>query len=341
MKTTQIRSLLLPVLILLLLAALAPACGSSQTDPIALTLTPLSDSLRQTITALAGDAGGDDTLQTAVAVATQRAGEIYATQTSNAALSEPARLATATAIAPVVAELPQYGLDIGDGYVAWLHAPVTIELSTYMSNAYVNDYPLITAADFVLAADIRMDTVGSMSGCGFMFRSNGDADEPDQYSVLITRVAGGYMAFMALANGNIANFKYFYPKDFDRSFSWFNNETNRLAVVARGTILKMYTNGHLVAEVDITLPPVGPVPVLPQFELPPGATDQQKADYDNVYDHYDSAIDLINGQIAQAMKNYSAGKSVYTDGLLGMIAFNQSGNMKCEFENAWLFVLNR
>lgn len=327
-------------LTLLLLMVITGGCGTRKLDAISQTLTPMTASVRGTATARAEDMGGGDTLETAIVVATQRAQEIYATQTVQAALNEPARLATITAMAPVVAELPLYGLDISDGYVAWMHNPAIIELTGYMTNGYANDYPLVTAADFVLAADIKMDTIGSMSGCGFMIRSNGDQDEPDQYSVLITRVATGYMAFMATADGNLANFQYFFPKDKDKSFNWQNNETNRLAVVAQGNILDLYTNGHLVAEIDTTAPPPGIVPTLPQVTLPPGATAEQLADYNNLYAQYDATIAMINSQIVEAEHNFAAGHPVYTDGMLGMVAFNQSGHMICQYENAWLFILN-
>jgi len=317
-----------------------PYACTGKPDPFAGTLTPMSALLRETVTARAGGSSVEDTLKTAIVVATQRGEVIHATQTANAALNEPSRLATATAIAPVVAELPRYGLDISNGYVAWLHKPVTIDLQGYMTNGYANDYLLIPAGDFVLAADISMDSIGSLSGCGFMFRSNGDSKEPDQYSVLITRAATGYLAFMATSKGNIANFSYYFPRSVDKSFNWFNNQPNRLAVVARGNLIDMYTNGHLIAEVDITQPPPIEVPRMPSMELPPGATDEQKADFENLYNQYDETIDTINGQIARARANYASSRAIYTDGLLGLIAFNQSGKMTCKYENAWLFILN-
>jgi hypothetical protein len=337
-KMTFIKGIVLACLLLL---GGTSGCGAAQLDPISQTLTPLSASVRGTATARAGSGGVEDALQTAIAVATQRSQVVYATQTANAALNEPARLATVTAMAPVVAELPRYSIDISDGYVAWMHNPVTINLQGYMTNGYKNDYPLITAADFVIAADIKMDSIGSMSGCGFMFRSNGDPKEPDQYSVLITRVATGYLAFMATAKGNIANFSYYFPKSVDKSFNWFNNETNRLAVVARGDLIDMYTNGHLIAEVDTTLPPPNQVPSLPTIQLPPGATAQQQQDFQNMNAQYDDAFKMINSQLAKARSNFLAGHAVYSDGMLGFIAFNQSGTMTCTFENAWLFILNR
>jgi hypothetical protein len=324
---------LLPVMIM-------AGCGGGK-DPFGPVLTPMSGAIRETITARAGGAGSEDVLKTAVAVATQKADEIHATQTAFAGLNDASRLATVTAVAPVAAELPRYGVDMSEGYVGWLHNPVTISLSGYMTNGYANDYPLVTAPDFVMAADIRMDSIGSMSGCGFMFRSNGDMDESDQYSVLITRAATGYLAFMATADGNVANFSYYFPHDIDKSFNWFNNEKNRLAIVVRGNLVDMYTNGHKIAAVDITLPPPTSVPPIPSMELPEGASEQQREDYQNLFGQYDSAFSTINSQMAFARANYAKDRAIYTDGMLGLIAFNESGNMTCAFDNAWLFILNK
>ena len=163
-------------LYILLLSILVYGCSSSALpESISLTLTPMSGMIRETLTARAGEEGSSgNELATAVAKATAKAGDIYATQTARAALNEPSRLATVTAMAPVVAELPLYGVDPADGYVAWLHQPVTLDLSGFGQTGFANDYPQITAADFVMASDITWNTKNSISGCGFMFRSNGD-----------------------------------------------------------------------------------------------------------------------------------------------------------------------
>jgi hypothetical protein len=341
MKNKYYLSVLRLALIILFLAGAVSGCGSNAMKSIDETLTPMSASVLGTATARAENAGSGDTLKTAEAVATQKSQVIYATQTARASLNEPARLATITAMAPVIAELPRYGIDISAGYVAWMHDPVTISLTGYMTNDYANDYPQITAADFVMASDITWNTQSSLSGCGFMFRSNGDQHEPDQYTVLITRTAGGYMAFLATAKGNFANFHYYYPKEVDKSFSWFNDAKNRLAVVARGNLIDMYTNGHLIGEVDTTKPPQTISLNMPTVNLTSGATPAQQQEYDNMTAEYSQAINMINAQLAQAQSNFMKGRAVYTDGLLGFIAMNQSGTMTCKFENAWLFILNQ
>jgi hypothetical protein len=333
----------LPMIILTitLLPIMACVVGTKVLDPMLLTLTPMSASVKGTATARAENAGSGDELATAIAKATEQAGFIYETQTAVGALNEPSRLATATAIAPVVAELPRYGIDPAEGYVAWLHDPATIELQGYQQTGYVNDHQEITAKDFVMAADITWNTKSSIFGCGFMFRSDGNTNKPNQYTVIITRVASGYLAFMAMANGKIANFQTYFPKNEDRSFSWFNDATNRLAVVARGNLLDLYTNGVLIGKVDTTAPPPNSVPNPPTFALPDNANEQMIQDFQDQSSIFDDSINQINSQLAEAKRNYGNQPAIFTDGFLGFIGVSQSGTMVCKFENAWLFILDK
>ena len=76
----------------------------------------------------------------------------------------------------------------------------------------------VTAKNFVLAADVTWNTQYGDSGCGFVFRSNGDKQKPDQYMLIATRFANGRVVFTAVADGELANIHDFYPKDADRSF---------------------------------------------------------------------------------------------------------------------------
>jgi hypothetical protein len=336
-RNTKRISFLL-ALFLLTVILFAASCGK-KLDSISMTLTPMSASIVGTATARAADTGGSDDLATAIANATTQAGEIYATQTARASINEPSRLATATAIAPVVAELPRYGIDPGDGYVAWMHAPVTINLQGYQQTGYANDYQSITAADFVMAADITWHSGSSLFGCGFMFRSDGNTNKPNQYTVFITRTASGYMAFMAMADGKIANFTTFFPKNEDKSFSWFEDATNRLAVVARGNKLDLYTNGVLISTFDVTSPPPATLPKPPALTLPDNPTAQMAQDYADQNGIYDQAINQINQQLAEAKNNFGGNPAILTDGFLGFIGLSNSGTVTCKFENAWLFIL--
>jgi hypothetical protein len=239
----------------------------------------------------------------------------------------------------VVAELPRYGIDPGDGYVAWMHAPVTISLQGYQQTGYANDYQSITAANFVMAADITWHSGNSLFGCGFMFRSDGNTNKPNQYTVFITRTASGYIAFMAMADGQIANFTTFFPKNEDKSFSWFENATNRLAVVARGNKLDLYTNGVLISQFDVTTPPPATLPRPPALTLPDNPTAQMAQDYADQNGIFDQAINQINQNLAEANKNSGGKPAILTDGFLGFIGLSNSGTVTCKFENAWLFIL--
>lgn len=327
---------------LMLLLILVYGCNAaSMPESISLTLTPMSALVRATLTARADEeSGSGDELATAVAKATTRAGEIYATQTARAALNEPARLATVTAMAPVVAELPRYGVDPADGYVAWLHEPRTIDLSGFGQTGFANDYPQITAADFVMASDITWNTKNSISGCGFMFRSNGDQNKPSQYMTLITRTGMGRIGWLALMDGEVSNFREYYPKDQDKNFSWFNDSTNRLVVVARGDKISIYSNGTLIDEIDIKQGPPDITLKQPKIVIPPNVLPGQLEQFRQLANEQDQGNNQSKVQLEEARKNFAIKKPFLYDGLLGFLAASDAGRTICTFQNAWLFILN-
>lgn len=332
-----------PVLVIfILILSMACILQSQQTDSMSLTLTPMSAELARTVTARIENVGGaSNQLATAIAKATSNSAEIYATQTLLASLNDKSKMATATAIAPVVAELPRYGVKPGQGHVAWMQKPITIDLNGYQQYGYANDYSQVTAGNFVLVSDIKWYTYNSLSACGFMFRSNGDKNKPNQYMVFITRFATGYLAFAATMNGDIANVRTFYPKQQDKSFDWSNNATNRLAVVADGNAINVYTNGVLIGEIDTTQPPPSSLPAPPSIELPQGATlPPGLNDYQNQVDQYSQTINQLQAQLAAAQQNYAKSKPVLSNGLLGFLGISQSGQTICTFSNAWLFIID-
>jgi hypothetical protein len=332
----------LPFLSLMVVLIMACGLGAKPLDSRSLTLTPMSQLVRETLTARAGAQGGaSNELATAVAQATEKSEQIYATQTARASLNEPARLASVTAMAPAVAELPRYGVDPASGYVAWIHNPATIDLNGFNQTGYANDYPQITAADFVLAADIKWNTRNSLSGCGFMFRSDGNQNNPNQYSLIITRVASGHMGFLAIANGEISNYREYFIKNGDRSFDWLNGSTNRLALVARGNSLDFYTNGNLIGQVDITQPPPPTILDFAALEIPAGLAPGPLEQFQSIASQNEEGSQQVQDQLGQAQKNFSKNKPFFYDGLLGFLGLSQSGQMTCEFSNSWLFILNQ
>ena len=331
----------LPFLSLVLLLVTACGFGSASLDAISLTITPMSQRVRETLTARAGEQGGaGDELGTAFAKATEKSAQIYATQTARAALNEPARLATVTAMAPVVAELPRYNVDPADGYVAWLHQPAVIDLNGFSQTGFANDYPQITAKDFVMAADITWNTKNSLSGCGFMFRSNGDQKKPSQYMVLITRTATGHAGWLALMDGEVSNFREYYPKDQDKSFNWFNDSTNRLAIVVRGDLIDLYTNGTLIGQINIKEGPPDAILKAPKIVIPENVLPDQLDQFRQLANEQDQGNNQIRGQLNDARKNFAIKKPFLYDGLLGFLGASDAGRMICTFQNGWLFILN-
>jgi hypothetical protein len=315
-------------------------CGmDTQTDSSNATLTAMSQAIAGTATAESANASDAGDLATAQAEATVQSREISATQTAQLANRDVTKLATATVAAPIIAELPTYGLDASSGRVGWIHDPLTLDVSGYQQFAYGNDYMNVTAKNFVLAADLTWDTQYGDSGCGFMFRSNGNKQKPDQYMVIATRFANGRVIFTAVADGQLANIRHFYPKEADRSFQWRNGTTNRIAIVARDNIIEIYTNSVKIGEIDTTQPPKQPI--LPPKPAPPDdKTDKvaQKA-YQAQLEEYQNIIQQAQVNFQTAKSNFQEGKSVFTDGFLSMLALTQGGRTVCTFDNAWLWLL--
>lgn len=316
-----------------------PACspkGPSETDP---GIAALGTAVAQTATAAALSGGEVNDLATAEAKATEKARDVQATQTARAVGQSGSEAAEATLAAPMVAELPQYGLDKSSGRPAWLHDPLVLEISGYQQMTYGNDHMEVTAADFVLAADLTWDTQYGSSGCGFMFRSDGNQDKPNMYLILATRFANGHVIFSALADGEIANVHDFYPKTNDKSFQWQNGTTNRLAIVARGNLIEIYTNGVKIGEVDTTKPPTQ----LPSPPKPFPPIDQSDAAamqaYQNQLKEYQDILKQQEAMFRTAQKNYNERMAVFDEGFLAFVAASESGKTKCTFEDAWLWLL--
>jgi len=310
-----------------------------QSAPVNGTQTAFDRIVNQTITArFIQQKGSGGALTTAFANATQ----LSQTNTAQALLNAAVYPATATAIFPILEELPFYGVSPLDGNVTWIHRPITISLTGINQFGYANDYPQITAGDFVLASDITWNTKYGLSGCGFMFRSDGNKAGPNQLMVLITRSAEGMVAYVATAGGKITNYQTYYPWVKDRTFNWQNDSTNRLVVVARGKLVDIYTNRVLIAEVDTSQPPSNTVnkPVIPTLTASPSA--QQLQDYQQMMQDYQSTNEQLSAQSAEAQRNYNSNNiHPLLNGFLGFAASNASGITTCKFSNAWLFLFKQ
>jgi len=338
-KTTQrIRLFLLLTAGLALVSVTSCAAFglSNEVDP---TLSSLSTAVA--LTATAAEKGGQSVneLATAQVKGTQKSQEIQATQTAAAVGRSETELAEATRSAPIIAELPQFNLDPSKGRTGWLQGPLVLEISGYQEIAYGNDKMEVTAADFALAADLTWDTQYGSSGCGIMFRSNGDKEEPSQYMILASRFANGHIIFTAMLDGEIANIHDFFPKTNDPSFQWQNGTTNRLAVVARGNMIEIYTNGSKIGEVDTTQPPTRlpsppePFPPLDQTNIP--AMDA----YNAQLKEYSDIVAEGERMYQSAVKNYMERQAVLNEGFLAFIAASESGRTICTFDKAWLWLI--
>lgn len=323
-------------LVLLLIQGCAAFGLESNADP---TLSGLSTAVAQTATAAKLSGGSGDSLATAQFEATRMSSEILATQTARAVGRSEAELAEATLAAPIIAELPQYNLDPAKGRVGWLQGPLVLEITGYSEFAYGNDKMEVTAADFALAADITWDTQYGSSGCGFMFRSDGKKDDPNQYMVIATRFGSGHVIFTALADGEVANIHDFFPKTEDQSFAWQNGTTNRLTIIARGTLIEIYTNGVKIGEVDTTQPP-SRLPSPPKPIAPLDKTNEASMQaYEDQLKEYSDIIKQSETMYQTAVKNYSERLAIFDEGFLAMIAASESGRTKCTFDNSWLWLI--
>jgi hypothetical protein len=291
-------------------------------------------------TATAEEASGDETgrkLETAQANATSTSEAVAATQTARAANRSEAQIATSTVAAPILAELPFYDVEATGGRVGWIPEPQTISITGYQQSSFVN--APVTAADFVLASDVTWDTQYGSSGCGFMFRSDGDRNKPNAYMVLATRFASGHVIFTAIAKGELANLHDFFPKNNDKSFKWENGTTNRLAIVARSNHIDIYSNTAKVAEIDTTEPPTPmnapPAPVEPLNKKDQAAMDQ----YFKQVEEYQDIIKQMQDQYNKALIKYSNEPAIFTDGFLALLALSESGRTQCKFENTWLWLI--
>lgn len=328
--------------IITLSATLACGVNLSGEDPES-TIEAMSTSIVLTATAAAAEDSGESsgTVKTAQAEATQKSASIALTQTAIAGSQNQQQAELDAAAGPVIAEIPMYGVDPDNGQFGWAHDPVTLEIEGYQETAFANDYMHIPAADFAMAADITWDTQYGTSGCGFMFRSDGNQNKPNQYLVLLSRAGLGHAVFMATADGEPANLQDFYIRDEDRSFDFHNGATNRLVIVAKGNLIEIFTNGVKIAEVDTTQPPKKPAH--PPKPVPP--VDPEDNNAVNIYNaqvaEYEDLVSQMSETYGTASLNFEEKEAIYAQGFLGMIAISESGHTRCDFSDAWLWLINQ
>jgi hypothetical protein len=329
----------LSFVIISFLAIAVSACSGGASNQEA-TAQALSESFSLTSTAAAADAfSANDNLATVQAQATQSSQDIAATQSAANQLSSEVQSATATAVAPLIAELPAYGVDPSDGYMAWIHPPVTLDIQGYLQYDYANYFIGTTATDFVISADITWDTSYGTSGCGFVLRSDGNEDALNQYLAIATRGGNGRVIFSSMVEGEVENAIDHYAYGKDPLFDWQNGTTNRITVVARGEIFSIYTNGTKVGEVAAGKPPVLVLP-LPPVAPPEGSSNDIQEKYELELKEYDDLVAQMTTRHQQNIAIYQPDTPYFERGFVALVALSESGRTICQFDNTWLWIMN-
>lgn len=320
------------------LAALACNAGGGTQA----TVQALGQTIEGTATAAAAaGVGPGELVQTAEAAATAQGSALLETAQAAIGISEADQAATAAAAGPLLADLPTYGVDPTQGSLAWVHPPVTVQVSGYLQSDFENKYLGTVARDFVVSSDITWNTTTGLSACGFLFRSDGNQDAVNQYLGLISRGGNGRAVFQAMVDGQNKNTVDMYAYGKDPTFQWRNDTTNRLTIVARGDTFTFYTNGTKVGEVVAGQRPqsayIPPAPTAPPADAPQAAQDAYKQ---ALADHQDMVNDIQSR--AQAQAGGAQGPVPFFDrGFVAMIAVSESGTTTCEFNNTWLWLFDQ
>jgi len=327
---------------LVVVGSLLSACGSGSSDVARQsTVEAISASVRGTATAAAGaNLDSSAAVETAQAEATSQSQLAAGTQAAQAALGADAQTATAAAYAPILAELPRYGVDPSAGRMGWIHPPVTLEVEGFMQYDYINHFIATLADDFVVSADITWDAIGAASGCGFVLRSDGKEEALNQYLTIMTRVASGHVLFATMAEGEVVTGQDIYAQGRDPNFNWQNQATNRLTVVGRGNRFWVYTNGNLVGEIDPSAPPLQPN-LPPEPERPVDTSNAEAmANYLQQQAEYEIVVEQINADFRARRRALQNADTTFERGFIALVALSQSGRKTvCEFNNTWLWLM--
>jgi hypothetical protein len=296
----------------------------------------MSASIRETATAQAEFAlNPDASVATAHALATEQELSIAATQAAGITLSDEAKAATASAEAPILAELPKYDVDPSAGRVGWIHPPETLEVEGFMQYDYVNYFISTLASDFVISADITWDAIGSEASCGFVMRSDGNEAAMDTYLATISRVGSGHFLFLTVAKGEMVTGQVFYANGRDPAFDWQNGATNRLTVVGRGNHFWIYTNGTLIGDVDPSAPPVLNLPPKPEK-----TAGMSEAEFLLAQAQFDAEVAQVKAEYNARLKALKNADTTFDRGFMALVALSRAGKKAtCQFDNAWLWLI--
>jgi hypothetical protein len=335
----NLRTLLIISTLMAAVLACSLGGGSSSTENRQATVDAISQSILSTATVTAEYAANPGApVQTVAAQATARSEEIIATQAAQASASEEIQSATATAFSPMIKELERYGIDPTKGRPGWIHPPTTIEIDGYRQYDYANEFLNTVVEDFVVSADITWNTQYGGSGCGFVLRSDGKEDVWNQYVAVITRGSSGHMVFGTMADGEVVNVRDAYAYGIDPEFDWKNDTTNRLTVVGRGQTFSIYSNGTHLGDIDPSVPPKEPLLPDPPPAPPPG-NPKAMAAYIQAKGEYDNVVGKIRGNYHARLRILQDADTVFDRGFVAMVALADSGKTTCDFDNAWLWLI--
>jgi len=330
---------LLPALAIAALVGASHACSADNDRQE--TVQALGESILLTATA-AAEAGfnAQANVQTAEAEATARSEAAAATQAAQSPLNDEAQAATATAVAPILAELPLYGIDPSEGRPGWVHPPERMEVEGFLQYDYANRFIGTIGQDFVVSADITWNTFTGLSGCGFVLRSDGNEDALNQYLAIATRGGNGRVIFSTMVDGDVKRGMDLYAYGLDPKFEWRNDTTNRLTVVARGNTFNIYTNGTWIGEfiAGEAQPPIY-IPEPPP-EPPAGAPAAILDVYEEELSEYSETVTEIRANYQARVASYREDVPFFERGFIAMVALSESGRTICQFDNAWLWLLD-
>ena len=328
-------------LFLLLIIAMACNFSSSTQSDLEATAQALGESVLQTATAAAsGEISSDESVATAQVEATEQNIANVATQTAEAIVDEEGAAATAQVVEPIRAELPKYGVDPNQGELAWIHPPEVFELEGYQQFDYANQFLGTVAKDFVVSADITWNTDFGTSGCGFVLRSDGDQEAPNQYMSLATRGSSGHVIFATMVEGELVTGRDIYAYGLDPNFDWRNDTTNRLTIVGQGNEFFVYTNDTLIGEIDPSAPP--PQPYIPPPPVEPADLSDTAAveKFQKEKQEYDEVVKQIRADHSARVSSFEPEETIFEKGFIAFVAASESGTTTCKFDNAWLWLIN-
>jgi hypothetical protein len=337
-KTRNQSAVLLAILCMVLVQLACSGSGNSDTDA---TVEALAVSIALTATAEAsGNDNPEDELKTAVVESTDQAIDSGATQEAQSTLSAADLAATEAALAPIIADLPNYGVDPNEGEAGWIHPPFSLDLDGYMQNDSKNYFIYTIVEDFVLSADITWNTQYGTSGCGFVLRADGNEEKPNQYMVVASRAALGHVVFTTMAEGDFILNKDIFAGFEDPTFDWQNDSTNRLTIVARGRDFSIYSNGYLIAKIRSGEPPERQsLPIKP--DIAKEETDPELiALYEAELAKYEDEVGQIDTAHQRQQQVYRNANTIFERGFVALLAISESGETHCSFDNAWLWLLD-